>query len=263
MGDLVPTNDSEYTENRRTFNPGPAVLKLSQPDGEVFITVSDKVTQPTAFVRTKAKSGKAYKAVQNVDYDQRGQQLMIRVPKSKENSGGAVFIGSGGGSMVITGGVGGKVIINGRDVTAELNKDDPGVQTFITLPKGSWVELDTQSADATVDGFVENLRYHGASGDLRASEVQDLTVDATSGDVHVRKVTGTLDAAMTSGSLKLSEYAGSSAKVRLSSGAANISASPKSSGSFDISVTSGSAVVYGARHLNVTQKVSTGFLRVN
>lgn len=263
MGDLVPTNDSEYTENRRTFSPGPAVLKLTQPDGRIVVTISDKITQPTAFVRTKAKTGKAAEAVRNVEYDQIGQVLAIKIPTS--GSGGGSLYMSNGSMTVIGGRFGGQVIINGVDVTSQIQGQQAAneVETIITLPKGSWVDLDIESAEATVRGEVENLRINGSSGSVSAETVGDLMVDMSSGSVRVGKVTTELDASLSSGYLKVSEYSGSRGKVRLSSGSALITASPRSSGPFDIRVSSGSATLWGSGNLNVTKKVSSGSVRLH
>ncbi|MFE4356141.1 hypothetical protein [Kitasatospora sp. NPDC056800] len=264
------------TTRTHTAPAGPAGLDLTQHSGRITIRVDRAATQAGITVSTAAESGPVAEAVRNTGIEQVGQRITVTVPEVpglSSSTGGTIISGgdiniSGGrvGGMDgfnFYGGISGRVIINGVDVTQAVNGGTPAeIETTVTLPPTSWVRLTTRTATTQATGPLEALDYSG-SGTLSADEVGDLTVDLTSGRATVARVTRKLTAVLTSGHLGVHAYDGDDARLTLTSGHAHIAATPASRGRLSVGLTSGHATLTGTRHLDVSRRVTSGYLSVN
>ncbi|MGW7445006.1 DUF4097 family beta strand repeat-containing protein [Kitasatospora sp. NPDC054795] len=258
------------TTRTHTAPAGPAVLDLTQHSGRITVRVDRTATQAGITVSTTAESGPVAEAVRNTGIEQTGQRITVTVPEvpGMAISGGDINISGGRftmGGINFVGGVSGRVVINGVDVTQAVNGGTPPaeIETTIVLPPNSWARLTTHTATTRATGPLESLDYSGTSGILSADEVGDLAVNLTSGRATVARVTRKLNAVLTSGNFGVHAYDGGDARLTLTSGNAHIAATPVSRGRFSIGLTSGNATLTGTRHLDVSRRVTSGYLSVN
>lgn len=271
------------TTRTHTAQSGITVLDLTQQTGRIRINASRMTKAITVTVATGADTGPSAEAVNNAIIRESNGRLVVHVEGPA--GGGSNIVVSGGGSVVMSSGgsisiggnnfgsinVGrggaGRVIVNGVDVTDAVNAGGGGVpteiETTVTVPATGEVLLSTNSADTVVTGELAVLDYGGASGDLRAETVGELNLSMSSGDAKVGRVDARLTANLSSGALKIGEYAGAEASVSLTSGSAKIGATREASGRFSIGVTSGSARLTGAGHLDVRKRMSSGSIHIS
>ncbi|MFJ6384677.1 hypothetical protein ACIQI7_32305 [Kitasatospora sp. NPDC092039] len=267
------------TTRTHTASAGPAVLDLTQHTGRITIRVDHAVAQACIAVSTTAETGPVADAVRTTGIEQNGRRITVAVPEvpglslstgTTVISGGDINISGGrisGGldGFNFFGGVSGRVVINGVDVTETVDGGTAPaeIETAVTLPPNSWVRLTTHSATTRAMGPLECLDYSGTSGNLSADEVGDLALTLTSGRATIARVTHRLTATLTSGNLGVHAYDGSDARLTLTSGHAQVAATPTSRGRFSVGLTSGHATLTGTRHLDISRRVTSGYLSVS
>ncbi|MFF7802067.1 DUF4097 family beta strand repeat-containing protein [Streptomyces olivaceus] len=249
----------------RTFvsaSAGPIVLGLSLPIGRVQVNVSESHPNARVVLRTDDHAGPAADAVTRARSQQNGQALGIEVPEMPGN----VMVQSVRGNRVtqtvgtVHGSVTGMTIINGRIVTGSSR----GMQTVspteatVFLPAGSSLGLVTTSADTVVWGDIDRIEIRSVSGDLDACDVRDLTVNSTSGDVRVNRVTEQITARSVSGDIAVDLYDGRQAQLNTTSGDIRVHATDAASGHLSAHSVSGDVRLSGVRHLSVSADSVSG-----
>lgn len=254
------------------------VLDLSQQTGRIRISASRMVKEITVTVSTAAESGPSADAVNGAEFREHAGRLTVRVDSPAGGgitiSGGNVVV-SGNGNIAIGGNNfgsistrrGGRIVVNGVDVTDVVNERGGArvteIETSVTVPATAEVLLSTASADTVITGALAGLDYGGSSGDLSVETVGELNLSMSSGTARVGRVDARLNANLTSGTLRVGEYAGAEAVVNVTSGSVSVRASREASGRFSLGVTSGSARLTGASHLDVRRRVTSGSVHVS
>ena len=256
-----------------TTHAGPIVLDLTQNSGRIDIAVNPLAKATTVVVTTGADSGPSADAVTDARFTEADSKLTVNIPTPSGGgsnmviSGGSVIVGGYSGSSITVGHGSGPIIVNGVDVTEMVNKGAGGkttqVVTTVIVPTDSEVLMSTHTANVTVRGDLKALDYGSSSGTLTAEGVGELSVNLTSGDARVQRVTERLNATLSSGDLLVSSYSGSDGRLSLTSGDATIHATPQARGRFSVGLTSGDAKLTGAGHLDVRKRVTSGNLRVS
>lgn len=242
--------------------PGPVAMDLAMNSGSIRITVDPGLKQALVLLKTDDDSGPSADAVRNAAVTGNSRRYAVRVPDV-----GGSFV-QGGGSIVVTGSmsnvaiVNGRVFSNGREITPDDRPGSSAVEAEVSLPAGSTVKLVTLAARTVVTGMLAVMDYEASSGSLDAEEIGALDASITSGKITVGTVTEALDVTLTSGTVSIGQYEGSDARLHLTSGVAYMHASPESSGRLSVNMTSGSATITGAAHLNVKRRVTSGSLRI-
>ena len=171
----------------RTFEtPGPVTVSVETAVGDVAVTTHDAPRTEVDVVALRDDEA-TRKAVEETVVEQRGEQVVVEVPKRT----GTWF---------------------GRE---------PRLRIEVRAPHGSSLSFTTASADVKADGRLgdvrgrtasgdvsvpsaASVRVETASGDLRVGEVAgDASLKSASGDVKVGSVGGTLDASVVSGDLRV------------------------------------------------------------
>ncbi|MFE0130836.1 DUF4097 family beta strand repeat-containing protein [Streptomyces sp. NPDC059037] len=252
----------------RTFDSqsaGPIVLGLSLPVGHVHVNVSEALTTARVVLHTDDSTGPAADAVNRARSEQNGQALGIEVPEMPGN----VMVTSVRGNRVtqsmgtVRGSVTGMTIVNGRIVTGSSSgmPTVSPIEATVHLPVGSSFGLSTTSADTVVWGDVDRMEIRSVSGDLDACNVRDLTVNSTSGDVRVNRVTEQITARSVSGDIEVALYDGRQAELSATSGDIRVQATAAASGHLSAHSVSGDVRLSGARHLSVSADSVSGRVR--
>lgn len=245
--------------------PGPIVLGLSLQMGRVHVKVSEDLTTARVVLHTDDSTGPAADAVNRARSEQNGQALGIEVPELPGN----VMVTSVRGNRVtqhmgtVYGSVTGMTIINGRIVTggsSDMQTVSP-IEATVHLPVGSSFALSTTSADTVVWGDIDRMEIRSVSGDLDACDVRDLTVNSTSGDVRVNRITEQITARSVSGDIEVALYSGRHAQLGATSGDIRVQATAAASGHLSARSVSGDVRVAGARHLSVSADSVSGRVR--
>jgi len=260
---------------------GATVLDLYQDCGAVRIRTDPIAKYPAVRLSTDADTGAAAEAVRTTRINEDAQGLHVSVKGG--TTGGMVVTGngvvsSGYGSIVVGGrGIvvqgnsfsavstgGGRTIVNGVDITDQVNMHQGGqVLTEIVLCYGSSLVLNG-SADIEVEGPVHSVDATIGSGSLHVpGSMDEADIEASSGSVRLGSVRSRMDIRVSSGSVRVKSYEGGSGRVSASSGSFQVACSSASSGKLRASVSSGSGLITGARHLDVKRSVSSGSLRVS
>ncbi|MEV1173067.1 DUF4097 family beta strand repeat-containing protein [Nonomuraea sp. NPDC049784] len=77
-------------------------------------------------------------------------------------------------------------VINSDDGSKVLLLARPGVKADVRIPRGSAVHMTTRSAALTVTGQVRTIDYTSESGNLRAEACETLRAKSTSGEVSAK-----------------------------------------------------------------------------
>lgn len=275
--------DWSLTMTERTVSvdtPGPVALDLVMYAGRIRLIAQPTLKQARVVLKTDATSGPSADAIRDTTVVQNGQRVTVRVPDTGGFDGGSTTIRMGNSTMTFSGGPGvsivggnihisghcsGKVFLNGREVTASSAVDASAptpIEATVYLPARSEAQIGTRIAETVATGELARIDYDGSSGSLTADRVGDLDAVITSGTVTVAAVTSSLAAILTSGVLSIGAYSGRDARVNLTSGSFRMTATPQSSGRLAVNVTSGTAQVTGAGHLNVRRHVTSGHVHI-
>ncbi|MFE0131204.1 DUF4097 family beta strand repeat-containing protein [Streptomyces sp. NPDC059037] len=253
---------------KRTFvspSAGPIVLGLSLPVGRVYVDVSEGHPHARVVLHTEDNTGPAADAVSRARSEQSGQVLGIEVPEMPGN----VMVQSVSGSRVtqtvgtVHGSVTGVTIVNGRVVTGSSSgmQTVSPIQATVYLPAGSSLGLSTTSADTVVWGDIDRMELRSVSGDLDACDVRDLTVNSTSGDIRVNRVTEQITVRSVSGDIEVGRYDGRQAQLSATSGDIRVQATAAAFGHLSAHSVSGDVQIAGARHLSVSADSVSGRVR--
>lgn len=239
---------------------GPVVLGLSLPVGSVRVQVVDKLKSARVTLRTDDDTGPAADALRRARSTQTGQALSIEVPEMPGN----VMTQSGSRFMQSTvyGSATGMTIVNGRVISGGGNVVTVSlVEATVILPPHSSLAVVSQSAGASVIGYVDRLEFRSVSGDLNADGVRELRANTTSGDIRASHVAGQVAAQSVSGDIDVDLYGGRDAMLGSTSGDIRMQATGDASGSVRCNSVSGDVRVSGARHLRVSASTVSGRVR--
>lgn len=244
---------------------GPIALDLSMASGRIRIAVDPKASRPHLVLKTDDATGPSADAVRDARAVLDVRRLTVRVP----SVGGGGSVTFDGGGVVVTGNLGnvsivnGRVFSNGREITPDSGPGPSPVELELTLPTGSMAKVVTQSASVSVAGALAQLDYEGRSGSCTAEKIGELEASLSSGTLRVGEVTEKFDVTLTSGVFNMGAYSGYEGRLHMTSGSAEVRATPKSRGRFAVSVTSGFVSVTGASHLDVKRRVTSGSVSIS
>lgn len=153
---------------------------------------------------------------------------------------------------------------DGRSLRVEVPRrrrwgKQPRVNISVHVPRGSSATVDTVSASITVRGPLAGLHLSSVSGSVHAEEAHGpVGVGTTSGSIHLGAVHGTLEARAVSGSIRIGEVddaavvrtvsgsidvGSAAADLRARAVSGSIHVNEASSGTVDLSSTSGGVIV--------------------
>ncbi|MEU2454795.1 DUF4097 family beta strand repeat-containing protein [Streptomyces sp. NPDC012765] len=271
---------------------GPLWTEVISHLGTVNVTIDPTLTNAVVTVSTGDDEGPLADAVRGATMNESTRQalncLTIRVPKVKGNtmtmgsstfnfSGNSMVVGQNFGvirgsvtGMHISGNdisIGGRKIVSGGRVVAPEGTVVSGggmgtITVDVTLPSEmSSVQLETTSADLTVDGDLQVLDVHSLSGDVEAQGVHTLRFNTTSGDAEVDRIDARLDVNTISGDIEIGAYNGSEFRFTTISGDAHVTATPAATGSIDANTISGDITTRGTSHLRERVRTVSGKVR--
>jgi len=166
--------------------PGPVRLRVELYSGRVDVQAAD--TDRTT-VELTAHDPVGQDAIDNARVEQRGDEILVLLPKTKTG-----LFGNRRGEVTAT----------------------------IQVPTDSAAEIETGTADITTRGRLGSVTAESGSGDVTLDEVGDTAVKVGSGDVSVSTVTGSLRATAGSGDVEAGSITGH-ADLKTGSGDVSVS----------------------------------------
>lgn len=267
----------------------PTTAYITSHVGQVTVTVNPNLKTAQVKVHTADTEGPLAEAVSNTTITESAAghetHVNINVPKgSLGGNSGSTVVQVGGNRFSFNGGVvntgtmtgvtisngdvwvGGRQVVSGGRVVAEQGAVVSGgghgtITVEVQLPADSSVDLQTTSADLSITGGVNHLRFHTVSGDINAQGVRKLSGNSTSGDVVVRHVNESVSVSSVSGDIEIDAYSGNSFSANTVSGDLDLTATPHATGSVNVSSVSGDVTTRGAGHLAVRPSTVSGRVR--
>lgn len=209
-----------YTSDRE----GPVTFDVELTAGTVRVIIEPR-ERAEITVLTADEEGSSAEAVKKATFDQRGDQLRVRVPELGASGGMVVQSGGGVQTNVFGGGrgisvvqVGGRVYGNvvGAVVTGDGSVYVGGHGSAVIiggspiviearLPEGSSLEAAISSADLDVTGKISRADVRSTSGRISLESADEVRADTTSGGVRIGAITGTRTARLnsTSGDIRV------------------------------------------------------------
>ncbi|MGW7597081.1 DUF4097 family beta strand repeat-containing protein [Streptomyces antimycoticus] len=251
---------TEHTFQMTT--PGPVVLGIELPMGSIDAQVIDGLTTASVVLSTDDETGPAADAVNRARADQDGQVLAVEVPELPGNVMTQVIRGNRivHHMGVVTGSVTGVTIVNGRIIHGG-GLQGPVVSEIrarVLLPAHSSFAVVSQSADAVVNGYVDQMEFRSVSGDLRINGARELRAQTTSGDLDIVRVTDRLTARTVSGHIAVDLYSGRDAELNTTSGDVIVHAADAASGCLRAETVSGDIRIGNRRNLRVSAHSVSG-----
>lgn len=162
----------------RTFEtPGPVLVSVECPAGEVVVTTSDEPRTQVDVVALRDDDA-TRDAVERTRVESRprgdGVEVVVDVPERV----GAFF---------------------GRE---------PRIRVDVRAPHGTSLAFTTASADVSATGRLGDVRGKTASGDVTVPSAESVTVKTASGDVRVGDVAGAASLQSTSGDVRAGSVGG-------------------------------------------------------
>ncbi len=262
----------------------PAIADITSHVGQVTVTVNPMLKTAQVKVHTADTEGPLADAVNNATISEQnaGRETHVRIDVPKVNGGGTNVVQIGGSRFSFNGGVintgtmtgvtvsnndiwmGGRQIVSDGRVVAERGTAVSGFGTIaveVQLPANSSVDLQTTSADLTVNGDLNDLRFHTVSGDIDTQGVRTLSGNTTSGDIEVERLAVSASVSSVSGDVEVGSYSGTSFSANTVSGDIELTATPAATGAVNVSSVSGNVTTRGAGHLNVRPSTVSGRVR--
>ncbi len=174
---------------------GPILLDARSLAASIRVSLTD-TDRATVTISTRDTSGPSHDAVNSARLESAPGQLTVRLDDRGTAVTGITVIGRGNSVAVtaISVGrnvsiVGGRVIIDGAEVTPGATGTATASLVTIdaVLPRGSRVELGTQSGDIDLHGAYSELTAHSVSGDISAEHAEHANVQTTSGDIRMHR----------------------------------------------------------------------------
>jgi hypothetical protein len=168
-----------------TFStPGPVLLDLEIPAGEIEIDTSD--TDETHVELESISGGDDFVDAARLDVVRRGDRYEV-VVEVKTRHGISISLSRG----------------------PELRLGGPDVRLRISCPRGAEVDARTKSAEIRARGEYGAFQVKTASGDIQLDEATGPTrIKSASGDFHVDRVGSSLDVQTVSGDVHAGSIAG-------------------------------------------------------
>ncbi|MFC4588633.1 DUF4097 domain-containing protein [Sphaerisporangium corydalis] len=208
--------------------PGPVVLDLTMPHGQITVTVTD--TDRAEVTLTAPADGPDATAMTAATLTAETRVLTVNVPTTSQPS--VTVVTGNGGRTIVTGNVASGIFVSGgtMHISGNLINGQPvpgmqGVRAEVRLPHGSALRVRTRSAPVTARGELEWVDHTSGSGDLDMDGCRKLTAHTTSGDIradypdhaNVQTVSGdirlgrteTVTAVTTSGDIRIEDFGGS------------------------------------------------------
>ncbi|MEO3807881.1 DUF4097 family beta strand repeat-containing protein [Sphaerisporangium sp. B11E5] len=252
-----------YTSTRTMSAPmpGPVVLDLAMPHGQISVNVYS--TDRAEITLTGPAEGPGSTALPGATLAAEARVVTVNVPITEQP--GLTIVTGNGGRTIITGNIVAGTVVTGLVIGADGSINGPsvsgtqitpGLHAEIRLPHGSALRIRTKSATVTARGELEWVDFTSVSGDLDVDGCGKLTARTTSGDVRaecpdhatVQTISGdvrlgrteTVSASTTSGDIHIADFGGTG---RLTSISGDISAYATDEGVLVASATSGDITV--------------------
>ncbi len=165
---------TEETSMHSFHTPTPVRLRVELWEGSVSL-VADETATTTVELTPQAGEGAAQDLVDRATVEQRGDEIVVLMPKSK----GGLF------------------------------RRGYGVRAVIHLPIDSDVHLETGSADVDARGPLGDCHVSTGSGDVTLELTTDLQARLGSGDLRLEASRGSIDVKGGSSDLVIGDVAGS------------------------------------------------------
>lgn len=163
----------------RTFEtPGPVLLTVSSPSGEISIGSTDERESSVDLIALR-DDDTTREAIAETLVELRprgdGHELVVEVPRKSR-----MFLGR-----------------------------EPRIRIDVRVPHGSDVSFKTASAEVRATGTYGTVHGKSASGDVTIEAATEVRVDSASGDVQADNVTGDAKLKTASGDVRLGRVGGS------------------------------------------------------
>ncbi|MGW3954081.1 hypothetical protein ACWEKM_24880 [Streptomyces sp. NPDC004752] len=220
---------------------GATELDLSVSNGAVNVTVDPKAVYGRVRVHTAATEGPVADAVNDTQFTELGNTLTVAVPDDLAGGiSGSNVVQIGGSTFSFNGGVvntgtmtgvtisdgdvwvgGQRIVANGQVVVQQGAKVGGATGTItvdVILPAASSLAVSTKSAETTVRGGLETIRFDARNGSLQAGGVKVLEAETHNGSVLVDSVGQELEASTHNGSITVGAYNGRRGSARTHNG---------------------------------------------
>ncbi|MFD3844775.1 hypothetical protein ACFWVB_02645 [Streptomyces microflavus] len=248
MTDMVKITSFDRTFTAGNGHTGPVLADITSPTGTVYVTAHPDALVATARVLTLDQpDSPAATAVRNTRIEQTAGRLVVAVPRvppaAHRSRGGTTVINgvhySSSGSMTV---------VNGQVMGGVAQHTEHGVELHITVPTGSDVRYRSESGSLHTFGTLAAIEADSANGSVHAETVTRIQVSVDNGSVRVGRVTESMHANASNGSVRVAEYAGSACRVRAGNGSVDLTVDPAASGRLDIRAGNGSVLLRNVRH---------------
>jgi Toastrack DUF4097 len=169
-----------------TFStPGPVLLDIEMPAGQIEIATSDTDETHVA-LESDSHNDQVQEmvAAARIDLSRRGDVFHVKVEVRTRHG---VWISFSGGP--------------------DIRLGTPEMRLRVSCPTGTQLDVKTKSADMQAHGEYGDLDFKTASGDLSVESVRNADVKTASGDVHLETVGGVLDVKTVSGDVHVASVA--------------------------------------------------------
>ncbi|MGH3472461.1 MAG: DUF4097 family beta strand repeat-containing protein [Nocardioidaceae bacterium] len=153
--------------------PEPVDLRVEVWTGKIDVR-AEPTSQTTVELVALHGDGAAQEAISRARVEQRGNEIVVLMPKSKGS-----FFGRKG-----------------------------EVHATITAPLRSNLKVETGSADLEADGELGDVDVSSGSGDVELDQIREGSVRTGSGDVTVKRASGSVDTKCGSGDVELGQVGG-------------------------------------------------------
>ena len=169
-----------------TFStPGPVLLDIEMPAGQIEIATSD-TDETHVELESDSHNDQVQEmvAAARIDLSRRGDVFHVKVEVRTRHG---VWISFSGGPDIRVG--------------------TPDMRLRVSCPAGTQLDVKTKSADMQAHGEYGDVDFKTASGDLSVESVRNADVKTASGDVHLETVGGVLDVKTVSGDVHVASVA--------------------------------------------------------
>jgi hypothetical protein len=259
----------------RTFHHVPAgQARLQLAIGAATVTVHAENRDDVTVTLTPADSADTVAAdlIERATSTVSDDELRVNVPRAEASGRGQTTIVRSGGHVrmtshsvgpgsVVIGSINGVTVVNGQVITGFGTTIIGGggglLRADVRMPHDSNLTVDTDSADVTTAGPLDQVGYRAISGSLDLDVAETVTAQTVSGGIDANTVITSLDARTTSGDIRVGMV--DQATLYTISGDVRIR---DANGTVRASTTSGDITVHVVHHARVTAGSVSGDVRV-
>jgi hypothetical protein len=168
---------------------GPVTFEAGTFAAGIEVHVTD-TTHATVTVSTPDTDGASHQAVAGARIEQRSGSLLVDV-RDQDANGGITIVGRGNSVSISAVSVarnvsiiGGRVFMDGAEVTGTLTRRGP-VMVRAELPRGSSIQVLTESGEITTCGPLHVAGARTVSGAVRIEHAKSASATTTSGSIEI------------------------------------------------------------------------------